>query len=822
MRMSAYHRPGNQRQRRTITVIIRNDANDVKYHHNGVNALQYDPHEKKLYSAGRDSVIRGWNVSSSALAKHQLSTQPMEHHCDWVNDIVLCMNGKNIVSASSDCTVKVWNVSRGFCMSTLRTHKDYVKCLAYARDRELVASAGFDRQIFLWDVGKLLQLTATNNTINTQNLLGATDSIYSLSMNPTGTVCVAGTSEKSLLVWDPRTQNFNYKMKGHTNIVKSLVVSPDGTKVLSGSSDGLIKLWCLGEQRCIETFKIHQDSVWCLLTDTAFTTLYSGGRDGCVFETDLTPSLNTLNDNCSADSSSIFASRQVVQEKKPVISMQFGDHSLKSLWIATTSSHINKWEIPPESSTQGGRDDDAFEQQQQNDYESIYSGGNGSSTLDNHTQSEHYPTAVLKSATPLYTIEGKPALVRYHVLNNKRHVLTQDSEGTVSKWDVLTGVKESVIGQVASFDDELKRHFQFIFVPSWFSVDLKTGYLCVHIDEMDCLQAWVPYKELNMRQRYGGDMPDSDKVHFACLLLQALFERWPESGAMKYTLELAEQENAARQQQQFSSPSHLRDALQQSPEDVHGMNKQAESGGGSRARRGSSGSGSDSYLASPGGGLGVGGGAPLKYLGNNYFSLPDHTVFIINEMPSGKAISRYLTASCERDVESQQLKDTLPEWIKEIVVEMIAPKFHKLAFFLLPHPNCNLKVYNNKKDRLSANDLLPVRKILEHVVEKILKPESTSSSQHDQYGGGATSANSSGGGTNSTSGGNHPSGNTHGGMTVEELNDAVDAIELICNDVVLELSWDLRTIKHFIWRGVSGDLTLFFKQKETSSSSHRK
>ena len=29
-----------------------------------------------------------------------------------------------------------------------------------------------------------------------QNLLGATDSIYSLSMNPTGTVCVAGTSEK--------------------------------------------------------------------------------------------------------------------------------------------------------------------------------------------------------------------------------------------------------------------------------------------------------------------------------------------------------------------------------------------------------------------------------------------------------------------------------------------------------------------------------------------------------------------------------------------------------------------------------------------------
>ena len=78
-----------------MTVIIREDQNDIKYHHNGVNALQFDPHEKRLYSAGRDSVIRSWSVGSTALSKNQLVPQAMEHHCDWVNDIVLCMNGKN-------------------------------------------------------------------------------------------------------------------------------------------------------------------------------------------------------------------------------------------------------------------------------------------------------------------------------------------------------------------------------------------------------------------------------------------------------------------------------------------------------------------------------------------------------------------------------------------------------------------------------------------------------------------------------------------------------------------------------------------------------
>ena len=53
-------------------------------------------------------------------------------------------------------------------MSTLRTHKDYVKSLAYARDREQVASAGLDRAIFLWDVNTLTVLTASNNTVTSK------------------------------------------------------------------------------------------------------------------------------------------------------------------------------------------------------------------------------------------------------------------------------------------------------------------------------------------------------------------------------------------------------------------------------------------------------------------------------------------------------------------------------------------------------------------------------------------------------------------------------------------------------------------------------
>jgi WD40 repeat protein len=73
-----------------------------------------------------------------------------------------------VMSGSNDCTVKLWNAHKGFCMSTLRTHKDYVLALAYSREKETVASAGLDRAIYLWDVNTLTALTATKNTVTSK------------------------------------------------------------------------------------------------------------------------------------------------------------------------------------------------------------------------------------------------------------------------------------------------------------------------------------------------------------------------------------------------------------------------------------------------------------------------------------------------------------------------------------------------------------------------------------------------------------------------------------------------------------------------------
>ncbi|VEN34270.1 unnamed protein product [Callosobruchus maculatus] len=453
-------KPGSQNARKKVQVSMVICEAEERKHRSGVNALQLDPALDRLYSAGRDSIIR--------VHEHERFLQSMEHHTDWVNDIVLCCGGRHLISASSDTTVKVWNAHKGFCMSTLRTHKDYVKALAYAKDREQVASAGLDKSIYLWDINTLTALTASNNTVTTSSLIGSKESIYSLAMNPSGSVIVSGSTEKALRLWDPRTCAKLFKLKGHSDNVKALVVSRDGTQCLSGSSDGSIKHWNLGTQRIIQTIRVHTDSVWALLATENFTYVISGGRDKKVIMTDLKNISNYV---------------IVCVEEAPVLKMCFTADQ-QAVWISTSDSSIRCWKLPTD---------------------------------------KHFKEEVKMPTQPISLIPGGAAIRQAAVLNDKRHILTKDTHGHVALYDVLRARKIEDLGQV-NFQDELKNRFKMVYVSNWFNVDLKTGMLTIHLgqDEVDCFSAWVSARDAGIR-----DTPEPDhKVNYGKLLLQALFEHW--------------------------------------------------------------------------------------------------------------------------------------------------------------------------------------------------------------------------------------------------------------------------------------------------------
>ncbi|XP_043462257.1 WD repeat-containing protein 48 [Leptopilina heterotoma] len=677
----ATHKTGGQSARKKVQVsmVIRDEVE--RKHRAGVNSLQYDPNLHRLYSAGRDSIIRMWNCTNM----NDPYIQSLEHHTDWVNDIVLCCGGKNLISASSDTTVKVWSAHKGFCMSTLRTHKDYVKSLAYAKDKEQVASAGLDRAIFLWDVNTLTALTASNNTVTTSSLSGNKDSIYSLAMNPSGSVIVSGSTEKVLRVWDPRTCNKLMKLRGHTDNIKALVLNKDGTQCLSASSDGTIKLWSLGQQRCVQTIKVHSEGVWALLVNDTFSHVLSGGRDKKVIMTELkNPQRYSL----------------ICEEKAPILKMVMTPDQ-SSIWVATSESTINNYSI-------------SFRGDQCGDY-CVDGIGNAVGVM------------IPQNSDPVQRILGGPAIRQCYVLNDRRHVLTKDTEENVSLYDVLKASKVEELGHV-DFDQEVKNRNKIVFVPNWFNVDLKTGMLTIHLgqDENDCFSAWVSAKETGLAE----DDAVDQKVNYGNLLLQALLEQW-------------------------WRPLHADDENETNSND----------GNVPRHTRG----------------------------GNPYFSVPGHTPVIFSEV-GGRTLYRLLVQDAGGETEGVLLNDTVPPWVRDIVVDKNLPKFIKIPFYLLPHSTSGVK--SLKKDRLIANDFIQIRKVAEHVYDKVL-------------GAGSDSGSVAGGG-NTVSSGSPAGDRANTDSNADNSSLAEEKVELLCNDQLLDPSMDLRTVRHFIWKS-STDLTLHYR-----------
>ena len=70
-----------------------------------------------------------------------------------------------------------------------------------------------------------------------------------------------------------------------------------------------------------------------------------------------------------------------------------------------------------------------------------------------------------------------------------------------------------------------------VFVPNWFTVDLKTGMLTIHLghDKNDPLSAWVSARETGLAPNDAVDQ----KVNYGGLLLQALLEYWPRPYAVE-------------------------------------------------------------------------------------------------------------------------------------------------------------------------------------------------------------------------------------------------------------------------------------------------
>lgn len=153
-------------------------------------------------------------------------------------------------------------------------HPSRIMDVVFSDDGRLLASAGSDGEVLLWDPEKLHEAQTPNVLLEPS----AERELVKITFTPDGHRIVSGDGGQDVVVMDIDTRE-TMRLKGHGEIVVCVACSPDGKYIASGGADNTVRLWDAVTGKLLHTYIGHTSTVNSVAFSHDSQSLASGGQD---------------------------------------------------------------------------------------------------------------------------------------------------------------------------------------------------------------------------------------------------------------------------------------------------------------------------------------------------------------------------------------------------------------------------------------------------------------------------------------------------------------------------------------------------------------
>ncbi|MCP4695717.1 MAG: hypothetical protein GY862_02540 [Gammaproteobacteria bacterium] len=241
---------------------------ELKGHENDVLGIRFAEDGNRLISASRDRTLRVWD------SKTGVTLRILQGHTAGIT--ALATHAGQIFSAAADRTVRRWDAALphqqlfdlpdapvsvaiapegdkaavGFVNGSLRlysllapsllweqetAHDQDIQRLAFSPDGALLASAGFDDAVKLWQV-------KDNKLYEQRSLTEHTKGVYAIAFSPNGQLLATAGNDGRIGLFKTGTEKKSFFQAHEEEGVNSVAFDPKGSKLVS-TGDTDIRLW---------------------------------------------------------------------------------------------------------------------------------------------------------------------------------------------------------------------------------------------------------------------------------------------------------------------------------------------------------------------------------------------------------------------------------------------------------------------------------------------------------------------------------------------------------------------------------------------------